>query len=83
MRRRSLVSARAGLPVVLLRAAALMLPAYQCLVWVESAEQARCRQVARAAHLAWWFRLGRSPFGRSAGAQRFVAQLELGSAIER
>jgi hypothetical protein len=69
--------------MVLIPAAVLTPPAYQCLVWVESLGQAQSRQAARAAHLAWWFRHGRSQSGRSAGPPRFVAQLGLGSAIER
>jgi len=69
--------------MVLLPAAVLRLPAYQCLVRVDSAEQAQSRQAARA--LAWWFRHGRSQLGRCGGPPCFVAQLELGvgSAIER
>jgi hypothetical protein len=69
--------------VLLPAAAVLTLPAYQCLVRVECLEQSQSRQAARAAHLAWWFRHGRSQLGRSAGPLRFVAQLGLGSAIER
>ena len=69
--------------VLLQPAAVLALPAYQCLVRVESAEQAQSRQAARGAQLAWWFRHGRSQLGRSAGRPRFVAQLGLGSAVER
>lgn len=83
MRRQWPVSAPAGLPMVLLRVAVLTLPACQCLVRVRSAEQAQCRQAARVAQLAWWFRLVRSQLERSAGPTRFVAQFELGSAIER
>jgi hypothetical protein len=69
--------------MVLLPAAVLTLPAYQCLVQVESAEQGRGRQLARAAQLAWWFRHGRSQLARCAGPPRVGAQLGLGSAIER
>jgi hypothetical protein len=76
------VSAPAGLPMVLLRAAVLTPPACQSLVRVRSAEQAQCRQAARVAQLVWRFRLGRSQLERSAGPPRFVAQFELGSAIE-
>jgi hypothetical protein len=68
--------------MVLLPAAVLTLPVYQCLVRVESAEQAQSRQAARAVQLAWWFLRGRSQLGRSSGP-RFVAQLGLGSAVER
>jgi hypothetical protein len=77
------VSARAGSPMVLLPAAVLTLPAYQCLVRVESAEQAQSRQAARAALLAWWLRHGRSQLERSARLRRFFAQLWPESAIER
>jgi hypothetical protein len=69
--------------MVLVRVAVLTLPAYQCLVRVDSAEPALCRQLARVAQLARRFRLGRSQLRRSAGPRRFAAQLELGSAIER
>jgi hypothetical protein len=64
-------------------AALLTLPAYQCLIRVESADQAQSRQAARAAQLAWWLRHGRSQLGRCAGSPRFVAQLGRGPAIER
>lgn len=77
--------ATAGSPMVLLLAAVLRPPAYQCWVRVESVEQAQIPQAARAAKLAWWFRHGRSQLGRCAGSPCFVAQLELGFglAIER
>jgi hypothetical protein len=79
MRRRRPASARAGLLLVLLlTAAVLTLPVYQCLVQVESSEQAQGRQVARA----WRFRRGCSQLGRSAGPPRFVAPLGLGSEVE-
>jgi hypothetical protein len=77
------VSARAVSAMVLPpRAAVLTQPAYQGLVQVQSAEQAQSRQVERAAQLGW-FRHGRLKLGRSAGLPPFVAQLGLGSAIER
>ena len=82
MRRRP-ASARAGLLLVSLPAAAVLtLPAYRCLVQVESAEQVQGRQAPRAARLAWRFRRGCSQLGRSAGLLRFVAPLGLGSEVE-
>ena len=72
--------------MVLLPAAVPTIPAYRCLVPVESAEQAQSRQTAqkgRAARLARWFRHGRALLGRRALPPRFFAQLGLGSAVER
>ena len=71
--------------MVLLLAGVRRLPAYQCLVRVESAKPAQSPQAARAVKLAWWSRHGRSQSERCAGSPCFVAQLELGfgSAIER
>ena len=77
-------AARAGSPLVLLPAAVVLtLPAYQCLELAGPSEQAQSRQAERAAQLARWSWHCRSQLGRSAGPLRFVAQLVLGSAIER